>query len=114
MIAELREVIEECSAPGWDGYGAEAIDPASASMAELLVEALPEMIGPPAFGVDPDGEVTIEWCASSDRSLSLSVGAGGEISFAWKLGDKGGCGLDFLEEDGIHGFLLVAIRPFRA
>ena len=81
----LSEAVKECSVPDWDGYGAAPANPMSASWAEKVVAAFPPGLGVPHFSFDPDGDALLEWFVASDRVLSVSVGADGELRYAARI-----------------------------
>ncbi len=83
----LSEAVEECSAPGWDGYGAAPANAMSASWAEKVVAAFPYALGfgVPHVGFDPDGDALLEWVVRKDRVLAVSVGADGELRYAARI-----------------------------
>lgn len=92
MLAELQEIIDECSEQGWDGYGADPVDLGAVSMANSFILGLPSDISIPEFSVDSDGEVSSEWYISKRRLLSISFGPNGGIAYAWIDGKKSDCG----------------------
>ena len=83
---ELFSVAEECKSANWDGQGARAVSEESYRAAYKFLEALPLGVVAPSVGVEPDGEMTLEWCHSARRTLSISFSKNGEIHYAALLG----------------------------
>jgi hypothetical protein len=92
--ATFRGVRDECRKADWDGHGSLAITDQVIATTEKVVLALFALLpkGTPAPDVIPeaDGEICISWSVDTDRLLSLSVGAHGNINFAGQFGKEGG------------------------
>lgn len=89
-ISQLREMANDCAEPGWDGYGANAIDSTALQNAEIFIRALPEGIPSPEYAPEPDGSISLDWIQSRYRLFSLSVGPNDRLAYAWLDGaDKG-------------------------
>jgi len=86
LFSDLDQLECEFSQPGWDGDAAEPIDLDSLSIAAALARSLPIGIPSPIVGVEPDGQVTLEWYASPTRVLSVSADPRGELHYAALLG----------------------------
>lgn len=80
--AELDRATQACSKPDWDGHGARPIDGLSLEWAVHVLRSLPRGAVPPGIGVDPDGEVSLEWYSSSHRTLAISVSPSGDLRYA--------------------------------
>lgn len=78
----LREAVDDCAEPNWDGYGAEPANELSAAWAEQVLAALPGDVPTPEVAFDPSGDTLLEWAPARGRMLSLSVGRTGELRFA--------------------------------
>lgn len=83
---ELAEVWEECRHPGWDGYGAMAVEPETLRGAYMLIESLPLGFPRPSISAEPDGQLTLEWRNSPTRLLSVSVDPEGFLHYAGLFG----------------------------
>ena len=83
---ELLRVANEANAPNWDGYGAEPVTAHTYLHARSFLDALPFGIPAPSIGVEPDGQVTLEWHHSRRRTLSVSVTPEGDLHYAALLG----------------------------
>ena len=89
-LGKLHSIAQECSAPDWDGYGAEAVNPEALHRAERLLRSLPEGFPLPEFSVEPDGAISFDWLSTRTRSFSLSIGGSDRIAYAWLDGtDRG-------------------------
>lgn len=72
LYDQAMEIGGECSAAGWDGYGAAAIPQESVVKAMHLVRQLPDSIKPPFLVPSPGGYISFEWHDSEKRVLSVS------------------------------------------
>lgn len=87
-VRQLREIAESLSAPNWDGYGANPVQPESVVQAERFLRALPEDIPMPSIGADPDGEVALDWEDDGHAFFSVSVSPDGLLTFAGQAGPR--------------------------
>lgn len=85
---ELEQVYADCQEQGWDGYGALPITEATYRLTRKFMDALPLGLSAPAFGAEPDGQLTVEWYSSPRRILSISVSAEGELHYAALVGSS--------------------------
>jgi hypothetical protein len=83
----LSETVEECREPNWDGYGAQPVCDETYRFAYEFLTALPRDTPVPSVGAEPDGHLTVEWYRSPERTLSVSISAGGDLHFAALLGE---------------------------
>lgn len=83
---DLLALAEECGKPGWDGEAALPVERASIAWALLLLDGLPNDLPAPTIGLDPDGQVTLEWYARPDRVLSVSLDPRGLAHYAALFG----------------------------
>ena len=86
VFNELFSVAEECKSVNWDGQGACPVSDELYRAAYKFLEALPLGAIAPAVGVEPDGELTLEWYHSPRRTLSISFSKSGELHYAALLG----------------------------
>jgi hypothetical protein len=56
----IDEIAAECSLPGWDGYGANAVTTAAVAEAHAFGETIDSSLTAPEVGAEPDGAVTFE------------------------------------------------------
>lgn len=82
----LREAYEDCSAPNWDGYGAEPLHAAAYEEAIAFLNALPTRIPVPEIAPEPDGSIGFEWRNGPHRIFAISVSGKGSIVYAGILG----------------------------
>ncbi len=95
---DLRSVLADCSEPNWNGYGAVAVNNSTLDTATAFLKALPTWVAMPDFAADPDGEVALEWRATNEGLLAVSIAADGTISFIFRYaGDRA---RDTLKFDG--------------
>lgn len=83
---QLRDVLEGCHDPGWDGYDAEAVSLRTYQYAYKFLESLPPGIPIPTIGVEADGQLTFEWYRDPSWVLSVSVSPEGDLHYAALLG----------------------------
>ena len=87
LFEELFEIVEECRETNWDGYGAQPVRDQTYRFAYEFLTALPRDTPAPSVGAEPDGHLTVEWFRSPERTLSVSISAGGDLHFAALLGE---------------------------
>lgn len=83
---ELFAVAEECKSANWDGQGALPVSEESYRAAFRFLEALPLGVTAPSVGIEPDGEMTLEWYHSPRKTLSISFSKNGELHYAALIG----------------------------
>ena len=105
----IHEAFKECSAHGWDGYGAAPANPDSASRAEAVVAPLLSTLGLPHYSFDPQGDALMEWYLAPDRVLDMSVGSNGEIRYAATIGGASQTGIEQFS-DGLPSDVLMMAR----
>ena len=88
LIKQIEEVRQSSSTPGWDGYGAEPVRQEAVAQARRFLKVLPEQLHFPSLGAEADGCVTLEWYASPDWVLSVSVSADGQLVYAALFGGR--------------------------
>lgn len=121
-ISQVRALVAECAAAGWDGNGAEPISQAAASLAVDLIRALPDGVALPEFAPEPDGSISLDWIQSRSRLFSLSVGTSSRLAYAWLDGeDRGhavaafdGATVPWRVLEEIRGIMDYANAPVRA
>lgn len=77
---ELIRVCDDCRRSGVP------MDQEVLRTAHSFLNALPPDLPAPSVGAEPDGDLTLEWRQSAQRTLSLSVSRNGELHFAGLLG----------------------------
>jgi hypothetical protein len=106
---ELDELFQECSIKNWDGYGAKSVDRSLRKITEQFIDLLPEGVTDPEVGVDPDGEISLDWYFSEKRMFSISIGKKGRLSYAGLSGKKKVDGVDYFDK-GIPPSILFHLR----
>ena len=87
-LSSLARVLEECTQPGWDGYGARAVSVQVAKRVEEFLDALPFAISSPEIVPEPDGELAVDWDFGPNLQLSISIGESGPLHFAGVIGEQ--------------------------
>jgi len=84
----IEEIAAECSLPGWDGYGANAVTTAAVMEARAFGEVIDPSLIVPEVGAEPDGALTFEWHRSARQTLSVSVHGSRLLHYAALLGTE--------------------------
>jgi len=92
-ISELSALANECADEGWDGADARPIDPQAVDNAIAFLRALDDYLPLPEISAEPDGAVSLDWIRSRNRLISVSIGAGDRLAFAWLDGSDRGHGV---------------------
>lgn len=114
VISELWSVHAECETPDWDGYGAAAIDRASARVAEQIICALPNDVAVPEITPQPNGHIALDWIASRHRMLSVSASPNGRLAFAWHNGSDRAYGVVRFDGERVPHEILAKAREIMA
>jgi len=85
-FTELLETYSDCSAPNWDGYGAQAVKPDAVIEALHLVGVVPREVTMPAVCPEPDGYIGLEWHDKRGKTFVVSLNGSSEITYAGILG----------------------------
>lgn len=88
VFDDLISQIESCTTPGWDGYDALPVDLGSVRFAIRVIFELEDWFPMPSIGIDPDGEITLEWTRNELNSVSVSVSSHGLLHYAAILDGK--------------------------
>lgn len=89
-LSSLFALADQSSVANWDGEDGAPIQPDAVTRTAAFIRALPEGIRMPVVGVDPDGDVSLDWMLGRNRMFSLSIGRTNRLAFAWLIGsDKG-------------------------
>ncbi|MGB7218158.1 MAG: hypothetical protein WBD07_05070 [Vicinamibacterales bacterium] len=100
----------------WDGYGARPLDRRAYLAALRFLQALPTTTPVPDVSVDPDGEVDVLWYISPTRTLSVSIGPAGRLTYAALFGDTRSYGTEWFVNEIPQAILLnlslvIGARP---
>jgi hypothetical protein len=99
IFEELAAAADAAREAGWDGYGADIVQPETFLHSYRFVEALPLGTPAPAISPEPDGHLAFEWYVSPHRTLSVSVSPEGELHYSAILGPNKAFGTEvFLGE----------------
>jgi hypothetical protein len=89
-LSRLAAMARESGEQGWDGGDAAPIDPIALLSAERFVRAMPDSVPLPEFTPEPDGSISLDWIRSRNHVVSLSIGQGNRLAYAWLDGaDRG-------------------------
>jgi len=94
LFDQLIDVFRECSQPGWEGEGAEAVEQQTLLIAKQLVESLPTSYRNPTISGEPDGHISLEWYVHPRRILTVSVSPNRTLHWAALIGaedPRGSC-----------------------
>jgi hypothetical protein len=98
-IVELGNLQRIAAESNWDGYGALPLDRQSAEQAVKFLQALPTTVPVPDVSADPDGEVDLLWQVDPTRTISVSVGPTGRLSYAALMGTAQSYGTEWLANE---------------
>ena len=112
-LFQLETAKIEAALPNWDGYGAKPIDDAAYAYAQSFIRSLPTTTPTPDVGVDPDGEVSIDWTFGPRRILSVSVGPSGRLVYAALVGANRVRGTEWFRDAAPDPILDVLSRLIR-
>ena len=104
-LFELLELFAEAKAEEDN----EPVDVRIFSRARDLLDRLPHGFAIPEVGLDPDGEIALDWMREDRTMVSLSVGASGALSYAARLRDRTAHGIIELD-DGFPAALTELLR----
>jgi hypothetical protein len=83
---DLCAVVEESRAANWDGYGATPVSQEAFMYASHFLRTMPLGTPAPGIGIEPDGDLTLEWHVSAYRTLSVSVSADANLHYSALIG----------------------------
>lgn len=87
LFIDIASAYREGAVENWDGYGAKAADENALLYTMLFVEQLlPIMIHKPEFGVDVDGDMSIDWDFGPRKVLTIRVARDGTITYSSIIG----------------------------
>ena len=84
---ELNSILKECKEANWDGNNALPVEEATSEKTRYFIKALPLHIPLPSVGVEPDGQLTLEWHRDLRWTLSISISPEGTIHYAALFND---------------------------
>lgn len=82
--------------------------------AEAFLRALPDGLPMPEFASEPDGSISLDWIQSRTRVLSLSVGRGDRLAYAWIDGADRGHGAARFDGSSVPARILEEISALTA
>lgn len=84
VLFELLDLFAEARADE-DGT---LVDARAFIRARNLLDTLPNGYAVPEVGLDPDGEISVDWLKPNREMVSVSIPATGDVSFAARLRDR--------------------------
>ncbi len=109
VLGDLTDEFEQCSQPGWDGFGANAVSRETHATARRFVRSLPIGIASPEVCAEADGHLSLEWRSVPDWSISVSVAENGELHYAALFGRNQTYGTEVFDGKAPR-FILQLIR----
>jgi len=113
-LASLETARAEATEENWDGYGGKPVDLAAYDFARKFIRSLPTTAPEPEVGVDPDGEVSVDWNWGSRRVLSVSIGPSGRLVYAALIGPNKIRGTEWFRDEAPDQILDVLSRVIHA
>lgn len=96
-------------AKDFSGEG-EPLSALARARAEAFLRALPTDLPMPELGLDPDGDVALDWSVARDRRLSLSLGDTSRAACAWIDGASSGHAVEIYDGRGFPRGVLERLR----
>lgn len=75
-----------------------------------MVRALPNDLPLPEMGIDPDGEISLDWICSRTRMFSISVSGSDRLACAWMNGSDRGHAVVRFAGRSLPKLLLLQLR----
>lgn len=113
-IRSIWALVNECGETGWDGEDAEPISEIAAHAAADFIQALPADVPLPEFAPEPDGSISLDWIKSHSKVLSISVGSGSRLPYAWLDGEDRGHEVFHFDGETIPEIILNDIRSINS
>ena len=82
----LCSVVDEARLPDWDGYGAVPVREEAFMYGCHFLRTMPLGTPAPEVGIEPDGDLTLEWHRSAYRTLSVSISPDGNLHYSALIG----------------------------
>ena len=98
----------------WALFGEERVSHDAALQAEAFIQALPEGLPLPEYACEPGGSISLDWIQSRDRVLSLSIGEGHRLPYAWLDGAESGRAVADFDGKTAPPEILAGIRRIMA
>ena len=95
-VQKLKEICQDAASHNWDGEGAEPVQDGAIKYAIALVSELTQGVRFPDAGVDPDGEISLEWRVRGD-AFSISISSEGRLSYAGLFGKSDCHGTEWMD-----------------
>lgn len=71
--SQISDLVAHYSSAGWDGEDALPVSVESASVASVLIDALPDNVIAPEVTPEIDGRISLDWNLGKNRILSVSI-----------------------------------------
>ncbi|MDP2957933.1 MAG: hypothetical protein Q8N53_16010 [Longimicrobiales bacterium] len=78
MVGDLIDLFEQGTAE----KNLAPLDPRAFARVRDLLDSLPHAFPVPEVGLDPDGEIALDWIRPDHTMVSLSLGGEGDVSYA--------------------------------
>jgi hypothetical protein len=99
MLQDFYEARSESLLGNWDGYEAKAINDESFFEAMRFTEMIPITIPLPEIGVEPTGEIVLEWHRSLGRLFSIIATGHNEVIYAGLFGTGKVNGIEYFRDE---------------
>ena len=109
-LEDLYSVAQKYSAPNSSGERSDPVSDDVYNYAYRLIEALPFGTPKPSIGAEPDGQITLEWYASPNQVLSVSVSPDAELHYAALIGENRSYGTEAFSGEVPSTILLLIER----
>lgn len=85
-LSELIQIWNDTQSDNWAGHESKAIKSSTIQLAEHVINSLPTDLRNPSVGIEPDGQITLEWYQDTNHLLSVSIDSDGYLHYAYLMG----------------------------
>jgi hypothetical protein len=85
--ANIKHIENDCCKPNWNGNDEKPVTSDVIDNVKKFLRLLPPGFWRPEVCPNPDGDVSMDWLNDKDHMLSISIGAGNKLAYAWLVFD---------------------------
>jgi len=112
VMDRIKEISEELLEDARQGFAVPIVHTLTRRWAQFFLRNLPTIAKDPDVGVDPNGDLTLEWYAGPDHVLSISIAPSGLVVYAYANARRRESGCDDIAH-GLPANLLELIGTFK-
>jgi hypothetical protein len=84
--------VEFAREANWGGENEKPVNKIAEIRAKVFLSNVPDGFKNPEVGVDPDGDIALDWYFDNGNSLSISISNTNYVCYAWKNKTESGHG----------------------